>query len=90
MPIYKTRPEVTIEAHQWTPVDTFEAGKVLGWLMEQKVHFVLTGCGPDTQLVISTLEGPMTAPPNWWIIKGLIGEFYACDPAAFRAKYFPI
>lgn len=38
-------------------------------------------------LVIETLEGPMTASPGDYIIKGLIGEFYPCKPEVFNKKY---
>lgn len=39
------------------------------------------------KLLIATLEGPMTASPNDWIIKGIKGEFYPCKPDIFEATY---
>lgn len=38
-------------------------------------------------LIILTLEGEMIAAPSWWIIKGVQGEFYPCDPNVFEATY---
>lgn len=37
--------------------------------------------------LIATLEGLMHAPLGWWIIRGVAGEFYPCDPAVFAATY---
>lgn len=39
------------------------------------------------ELVIRTLEGDMHAPYGWWIIKGVQGEFYPCDPDIFEKTY---
>ena len=44
----------------------------------------------DAMLVIPTLEGSMVAKPGSWIIRGLKGEFYPCDPEIFAAKYVPV
>lgn len=38
-------------------------------------------------VVISTLEGEMTAHENDWIIKGIKGEFYPCKPDIFKETY---
>lgn len=51
-------------------------------------------CGGDAefrngQLVIATLEGPLHASPDDWIIKGVKGEFYPCKPDIFDATYEP-
>jgi hypothetical protein len=40
-----------------------------------------------SELVISTLEGPMKASVGDYIIKGLVGEFYACKPDVFDMTY---
>ena len=42
------------------------------------------------QLVIATLEGPLHASHNDWIIKGVKGEFYPCKPDIFAATYEPV
>lgn len=38
-------------------------------------------------LIVLTLEGEMVAVPGWWIIRGVQGEFYPCDPGVFEATY---
>lgn len=38
-------------------------------------------------LIVMTLEGEMVAAPGWWIIKGVQGEFYPCDPTIFSKTY---
>ena len=38
-------------------------------------------------LMIRTLEGDMRAPYGHWIIRGVQGEFYPCDPDIFAATY---
>jgi hypothetical protein len=40
-------------------------------------------------LVIRTLEGDTTAKPGWWVIRGIRGEHYPCDPDIFAATYEP-
>ena len=40
-------------------------------------------------LVISTLEGDMTAQLGDWIIQGVKGEIYPCRPDIFAATYEP-
>lgn len=38
-------------------------------------------------LTIKTLEGWMVAKPGYWIIKGVEGEFYGCEPRIFAKTY---
>jgi len=40
-----------------------------------------------THIAIDTLEGTMRASEGWWIIRGVAGEHYPCDPAIFVATY---
>ena len=42
------------------------------------------------RLVISTLEGDMTAEPGDWIITGVAGEVYPCKDDIFRKTYEPV
>lgn len=46
-------------------------------------------CFVNGQWRIETLEGPLTATPGDWIIKGVKGEFYPCKPDIFAATYDP-
>lgn len=43
----------------------------------------------DGELIVATLEGPLRASRNDWIIKGVKGEFYPCKPDIFAATYEP-
>lgn len=36
---------------------------------------------------VRTLEGTLNASPGNWIVKGVLGEFYPCDPKAFAETY---
>lgn len=47
-------------------------------------------CFNKGELVVATLEGPLRASNNDWIIKGVKGEFYPCKPDIFEATYEPI
>ncbi len=38
-------------------------------------------------LFITTLEGEMRASPGDWIIQGVIGEIYPCNPEVFEDTY---
>lgn len=39
------------------------------------------------ELIVATLEGPLRASQNDWIIKGVNGEFYPCKPDIFEKTY---
>lgn len=39
------------------------------------------------KIEIPTLEGTLTASPGDFIIKGVQGEFYPCNPDIFMATY---
>lgn len=73
---------VIITAVQWTGANYDECRK-----------FVTVGSmgrttSPDNAgLLISTLEGVMTASPGDWIICGVKGEFYPCKPDIFATTY---
>jgi hypothetical protein len=41
----------------------------------------------DDPAHIHTLEGEMSVNYGDWVIKGVIGEFYACKPDVFEATY---
>lgn len=42
------------------------------------------------EIQIQTLEGDMYAGVGDWIIKGVKGEFYPCNPDIFTATYEPV
>lgn len=82
---YRKKP-VVIDAFQWTGDNLNDFDE---WLdsfgrIDTKIIFNYT----DT-LVITTLEGNMTASPGDYIIRGVNGEFYPCKPDIFEKTYEP-
>lgn len=78
MPKFRKKP-VVIEAIQFTRGNFDELEAFVGGDAEFR----------DGELVIATLEGPLRASPNDWIIKGVKGEFYPCKPDIFEQTYEP-
>jgi hypothetical protein len=44
----------------------------------------------ESEMIVATLEGEMTARPGDWIIRGIAGELYPCKPEIFEKSYEPI
>ncbi len=89
---YKKKP-IAVEAIQWdgTPDG---ATTIIQWALDNggtiRFHEFDEHAegGPQVAtLSINTLEGTMTAYERYWIIRGVKGEFYGCDPAVFDASY---
>ena len=40
-----------------------------------------------THMFVDTFEGTMQARPGGWVIKGIHGDFYPCNPDIFEATY---
>lgn len=83
MPKYRKKP-IVIDAVLWD-------GSEGAWNAIQDM-----GCVPDQtseqdtfDILITTLEGVMTAKKGDYIIKGIKGEFYPCKPDIFEATYEP-
>ncbi len=76
--LYRKRP-VVIEAYQITEDNVDSLAE---WCDGQVVDFA-----GEPRIQIATLEGPLYGPPGWWIIKGVKGEFYPCDPEVFEQTY---
>lgn len=86
---------VEIQAVQWD--GTAEGAKpIIEWIMSQggtaaydriPVSASRFNNRYDERIHINTLEGPITASPNDWIIRGVQGEFYPCKPDIFAATY---
>lgn len=82
---------VVIEAVQFTDMDSYLA--IVAWWRSWKTEtldasekFEFRG-GPKALMLVSTLEGWMTASPGDWIIRGVQGELYPCKPDIFRETY---
>jgi len=76
---YRKRP-IVIEAEQW-----FHGKHVEGVI----VQMFETENGTQTQLgsYVETLQGPVTVFNGDWIINGLNGEKYSCNPKIFEQVY---
>jgi len=70
---------VIIEAIQFTGDNISE---LVYWVDKKQLP-----CGDNTQLIITTLEGDMSASVGDYIIKGVKGEFYLCKPDIFELTY---
>lgn len=76
---------VVIEAMQW---DGTNYGPVVEFLGDNDFLGASVGPGFD-EIVLASLEGPMTASLGDWIIRGVKGEFYPCKPDIFEMTYEP-
>lgn len=81
MGFYRKKP-VVIEAVQYVP-----GGSTLieAWMIGHDAREAFGVSGRN--VLITTLEGVMTAEPGDWIIRGVKGEFYPCKPDIFEATY---
>jgi hypothetical protein len=75
---------IEVEAWQWDPKDVTDLDPKdwPKWLRDVEPAFNL-----GLQLIIPTLEGPVTASKGDWIIRGVKGEVYPCKPDVFEATY---
>ena len=72
---------VVIEAIQWSGSNWHEMYEFAGHTVYTADHDGLV------VLRVKTLEGEVQAPPGHWLIRGVQGEFYPCDPNIFEATY---
>jgi hypothetical protein len=79
---YRKKP-VVIEAEELT-YDKAIQHKIIKWIVEGGHDARM---GHDGGIIIKTLEGDMLANTGSFIIKGVEGEFYACDPNIFKKTY---
>lgn len=76
---YRKKP-VVIQAIQWTGGNLDEVMRFLG--------ASYAGCEPIAGTIsILTLEGKMQAPEGHYLICGVKGEHYSCEPSIFAATY---
>ena len=83
---YRKKP-VVIEAVQWSDGKISE---VTPWIKEA-LHKMPQELGAITRIadkiIITTLEGEVTAINGDYIIKGIKGELYPCKPDIFNQTY---
>jgi hypothetical protein len=82
---YRKKP-VVIDAVQWTGDNPNEVKALTG--TQAVIDWATTR--EDRTLVIPTLEGDHVARPGDWIIRGVKGELYPCQPDIFEATYEPV
>ena len=79
MTFYRKKP-VVIQAVQWTGENNIE-------ILNFCSRCYITSSGKTKDLIISTLEGDMSALTGDYIIKGVMGEFYSCRKDIFDMTY---
>lgn len=86
---YQKKP-VVIEAVQFLPNER-NLTEVQNFLKDTHAKYSIgLKSGKVERILISTLEGIMTASENDYIIKGVHGEFYPCKPDIFEETYEPV
>lgn len=80
-----TKKPVTIEATQWDGTEE-DAIRVIAWILGLKGQAYLS-LESSKAIYIKTLKGEMSALSDYYIIRGIKGEFYPCEPAIFWASY---
>jgi len=99
--LYRKRP-VPVEAMRW-PGGAEAATPIIDWVLAnggnaryQEAHFEPATPGAEEgwlvpeRIRIDTLEGTMDARPGYWVIRGVKGEFYPCEPEIFVETYDPV
>jgi hypothetical protein len=79
MTFYRKKP-VVIQAVKWTGENNIE-------VLDFCSSCYITSSGKTKDLIISTLEGDMSASVGDYIIKGVKGEFYPCKEDIFDMTY---
>ena len=88
---YRKKP-VVIEAVQWLGENHREMWDFLEekpdeYISAEGVNFYIDHGEVKGGLVIKTLEGVHLASINDYIIKGVRGEYYPCNPDIFKETY---
>jgi len=84
---YRKKP-IVVDAIRWTG----DNGRDIcsRWILS--VMPIAEGCYLtlyDGKMAINTLAGEMNVSVGDWVIRGVAGELYPCDPAVFEASYEP-
>lgn len=80
---------VVVEAVQLRPETAKEVAEFVGAgdLADNKPQLMANPVSGELGLILRTSSGLVTAKENYWIIKGVNGEFYPCSPEVFAATY---
>lgn len=89
----KYRPNVVIEAMQWDGSPS-GAAEIVDWVYSEggECQFYAPGEWDDgetegTYICLETPNSAKMACPTWWVIKGVTGNFFACNAEKFAADY---
>lgn len=82
---------VIVEAEQFTEWEQDDDGKQFT-ILHGKRFDVYHDVTDESRAVIfiQTLEGTMSAPLGYWIMKGVEGELYPCQPDIFDKTYIMV
>lgn len=89
---------VEVEAMRWDgtadgaePVINWalSQGGTISYVCDMTEDLICPGDEDQHYLVIRTLEGDMIARAGYYIIRGVEGEFYGCEPNIFHKTYGP-
>jgi hypothetical protein len=79
---------VVIEAEQFTEWETEDDGHQYVTLHGKRFPVYRDVLDENRAVIfISTMEGDMAAPLGYWVIKGVQGELYGCQPDIFEQTY---
>lgn len=87
---YRKRP-VVIDAIQWKggPYECLQDFCGLNWTRADAVDTAYDD--PEQVVLWNTMEKQwLNCPVGHWVIRGVKGEFYPCEPSIFEATYEPV
>lgn len=74
-----------LEVVQWMALNDSMATYMAAQPEGESDGFTIPGC--PAQIYLETLEGTMAATEGDYIIRGVAGEFYPCNPDIFHKTY---
>lgn len=85
MGLYRKKP-VTVEARQWDGSEQSQR-EIQAWMFGYSVHAEGWVDSDGYYISVPTLSGKVKARPDDFIVKGVAGEFYPCNPRIFARTY---
>lgn len=81
---------VECEARQWDGTRA-NANELIAWIAAggMQSYFDLSQFPDAVYVVVNTLNGPLHARPQDWLVKGATGEFSVYKPDVFTAAFDP-
>lgn len=90
MTYYRKKP-VVIEAFRWTgDIDQTEDPVWIVEAIKEYKAIIVPGDPPEFHMWDDGMQRWAAAQPGWWIIKGVKGEIYPCEPSTFEMTYEPV